>query len=158
MNGNEQTLTRPLITRFTRKMSHTASHGSAPLDRNGRDPNAPMAKIRLSSGMLTAFDTSTRSHWYRVVTRVTNQWYTSVSTVSLTTMARIEANTIRQIGPSTAEYSAPSPQLGSLSTPLVQARWAARNRLTPALVQIAVRAARRPSALCTTSRRVNVIG
>ena len=67
MNGIEQTLTRPLIQTFTQKICQTAVHGREIscwwVDRRNRGANAPMAKIALSMGTLTAFDTRTRAHW-----------------------------------------------------------------------------------------------
>jgi hypothetical protein len=92
------------------KMSQTADHGnvSAWSVRNGSEPNAMTANSALSTGTLTALLTATRAHWNRVVTRRTNQWYTSVSSSSLTTSAMIDATTMRHSGPSTAWNSSPS--------------------------------------------------
>src|SRR5690606_28079502 len=103
-------LTRAFTVRITTNTSHTAPHGRvrAWSCRKGRAPKAPTAKITLSSGTLTALLTATRAHWWRVVTRLTNQAYTSVSTSSLTTSASTEATVIRHSGASTASNSGPS--------------------------------------------------
>src|SRR5690242_20984907 len=95
-------LTRPFTHMFTQKMLHTVLQGSVPLAwvRNGSAPNAPTENKMLSTGRLTALLTSTRAHWWLVVTRVTNQWYTSVSISSLAVIAMIDARTMRQTGPS----------------------------------------------------------
>src|SRR5688500_15612185 len=109
MSGRLTALTRALTVRFTTKISHTTAHGSvrAWSANPGIAPKAQTAKITLSMGTLTALLTATRAHWWRVVTRRTNQWYTSVSTSSLTTSARIDAIVMRHSGASTAENSAP---------------------------------------------------
>src|SRR5687768_11992861 len=104
MSGRLTADTAPLTTRLTRNTSHTAAHGSvrASSARNGSAPKAATANTALSMGTLTALLTATRAHWCPVVTRVTNQWYTSPSISSLTTWATIEASTMRHSGPSTA--------------------------------------------------------
>src|SRR3712207_848299 len=100
MRGRLATVTSPFTTRLTTKTSQTAAHGSV-------NANAPTANTRLSIGTATPLLTSTLAHWWRVVTLVTNQWYTSVSASSLTTSATIDATVMRHTGPSTAEYCAP---------------------------------------------------
>src|SRR5687768_5932968 len=110
MSGKLTALTSAFTVRFTTKISHTTSQGnvSAWSAKPGMAPKAPTAKITLSMGTLTALLVATRAHWCRVVTRRTNQWYTSVSTSSLTTSATIDAMVILHSGASTASNSGPS--------------------------------------------------
>src|SRR5215207_3844206 len=107
MSGTLSAVTSALIVRLTTKMSHTTGHGSVSgwSANPGIAPKATTAKITLSIGTLTPLLTATRAHWWRVVTRRTNQWYTSVSTSSLITSAMIDATTIRHSGPSTVRNS-----------------------------------------------------
>src|SRR5918994_2893187 len=110
MSGRLAADTRALTVMLTTNTSHTAAQGNvrAWSVSSGSDPKAATAKMALSTGTLTALLTATRAHWYRLVTRRTNQWYTSVSSSSLTTSATIEATTIRHSGPRIARNSASS--------------------------------------------------
>ena len=73
----------------------------------GSEPKARTAKTRLSSGMLTALLTADPRPLVAVVTRRTNQWYTSVSSSSLITSAMIEATMMRHSGASACLNSSP---------------------------------------------------
>src|SRR5918993_4345979 len=132
MSGRLSALTRALMVRLTMKMSHTALHGSVSAwsANPGIAPNATTAKMTLSSGTLTALLTATRAHWWPVVTRVTNQWYTSVSASSLTTSARIEATVIRHSGAKIAENSGPRGYDASLGARAAHCRYSAMHTLT----------------------------
>src|SRR5215218_9508799 len=143
---------------FTTKMSHTALHGSVRgwSSKPGIAPKATTTKITLSIGTLTALLTATRAHWWPAVTLVTNQWYTSVSASSLATSARMDAIVMRQRGASTAANSGPSVNEASDGARAAHCRYRAMKTFTPAAVSTSARAARLPSALCTTSRKVNV--
>src|SRR5215203_213152 len=107
MSGRLTAETSALTVRLTTNTSHTTGHGSVRSSsaRPGSEPKASTANRALSSGTLARFDTATRAHWWAVVTRRTNQWYTSVSTSSLITSAMIDATTIRHSGPSTVRNS-----------------------------------------------------
>ena len=141
-----------VIAPLTRMLVVTISHTSDP----GTTPTKAMStNTRVSVGIDTELEASTRPHRRRSPKRWAHTRYTSVSISSETISARIEANTIRHTGANTApNWSVCGPTPGTAGILSTSQNSPAIARLTTAAATISVRATCTPATRCTRSRRV----